>query len=52
VIGLFGDLAVSALFIAVPMALSAVMLIRSGIDTRGRRLEEIQEAMLKKAKAV
>jgi MFS transporter, putative metabolite:H+ symporter len=52
VIGLFGDLAVSALFIAVPMAISAFMLIRSGIDTRGRRLEEIQEAMLKKAKAV
>jgi MFS transporter, putative metabolite:H+ symporter len=52
VIGLFGDLAVSALFIAVPMAISAFMLIRSGIDTRGRRLEEIEEAILKKAKAV
>jgi putative MFS transporter len=52
VIGLFGDLAFSALFIAVPMALSAVMLIRSGIETRGRSLEEIQEAMLKKAEAV
>ena len=45
-------LAVSALFIAVPMAISAFMLIRSGIDTRGRRLEEIEEAILKKAKAV
>jgi putative MFS transporter len=52
VIGLFGDLAFSALFIAVPMALSAVMLIRSGIETRGRSLEEIQQAMLKKAEAV
>jgi hypothetical protein len=26
------------------------MLIRSGVDTRGRRLEEIQEDVLKKGK--
>ncbi|MDB5841441.1 MAG: transporter, partial [Herminiimonas sp.] len=51
VLGLFNDLAWSALCIAVPMALSAFMLIRSGIDTRGRRLEEIQDAVLKKQKA-
>jgi len=45
VFGLFGNLAWSALLIALPMAVSAVMLLRSGIDTRGRRLEDIQEAM-------
>ena len=45
VLGLFGNLTVSALLIALPMALSAVMLLRSGIETRGRRLEDIQETM-------
>ena len=45
VLGVLGNLAMSALLIAVPMAVSAVMLLRSGIETRGRRLEEIQEAM-------
>ncbi len=43
VLGLFNELAWSALLIAVPMAISAVMLLQSGIDTRGRRLEEIQD---------
>jgi len=42
VAGLFGDLALAALAIAVPMALAAFLLARSGIDTRGRRLEDIQ----------
>ena len=41
--GLFGHVAVAALAIAVPMALAALLLARSGIDTRGRRLEDIQE---------
>ena len=45
VLGLFGNMALSALFIALPMAVSAVMLLRSGIDTRGRRLEDIQMDM-------
>lgn len=45
VLGLFADLAWSAAFIAVPMAVSAVMLLRSGVDTRGRRLEDIQDAV-------
>lgn len=45
VFGLFGDLTWSALFIAVPTALSAVMLLRSGIETRGQGLEEIQVSM-------
>jgi len=48
VLGLFGNLALSALLIALPMAVSAVMLLRSGIDTRGRRLEDIQTAMANK----
>ena len=45
VLGLFGNLMVSALLIAVPMAVSALMLARSGIDTRGRRLEDIQDSI-------
>jgi putative MFS transporter len=49
VMGVFADLATSALCIALPMGVCAAMLIRSGIDTRGRRLEEIQEAMARKA---
>lgn len=43
VLGVFNDLAIAALFIAVPMAVSAVMLLRSGVETRGRRLEQIQD---------
>lgn len=45
VLGLLGDLAVSAVLIAVPLAISAAMLMRAGINTRGKRLEEIQEAI-------
>jgi putative MFS transporter len=43
VLGVFNDLALSALVIAVPMAVSAILLFRSGVETRGRRLEEIQD---------
>ena len=42
VAGLFADLSLSALVIAVPMLAAALLLARKGIDTRGRRLEEIQ----------
>ena len=42
VLGLFGHLSLSALAIAVPMAIAAVLLVRSGVETRGRRLEDIQ----------
>ncbi|MEW6705035.1 MAG: MFS transporter [Pseudomonadota bacterium] len=42
VVGAFNDLSLSAAVIALPMAVSAVMLLRSGIDTRGRGLEAIQ----------
>jgi putative MFS transporter len=42
VAGLFGNMPMAALVIAVPMIVSAWLLARKGIDTRGRRLEEIQ----------
>ena len=45
VLGFFGNFALSALLIAVPMALSGVMLWRSGIETRGQGLEDIQDAL-------
>ena len=45
VLGFFGNFALSALLIAVPMAISGVMLWRAGIETRGQGLEDIQEAM-------
>jgi MFS transporter, putative metabolite:H+ symporter len=45
VLGFFSHFAWSALLIAVPMAFSGVMLLRSGIETRGHRLEEIQDAL-------
>jgi len=45
VIGLFVHFALSALLIAIPMAIAAIMLIRSGVETRGRGLEEIQDAL-------
>lgn len=48
VCGLFNDMDRSSIIIAVPMIVSAIILIRSGIDTRGRNLEEIQEAMSRK----
>jgi MFS transporter, putative metabolite:H+ symporter len=50
VVGILGNVALSALLIAVPMIISALMLIRSGIDTRGRRLEEIEVAILERFK--
>jgi putative MFS transporter len=42
VLGLLGQFTVSAVMIAVPMAVSGVLLWRAGIETRGQRLEEIQ----------
>jgi len=42
VLGVFGHLAVSAALIALTMAAAALLLGRSGVETRGRRLEEIQ----------
>src|SRR3546814_484860 len=45
VAGLFEYFELSALLIALPMAASALMLLRSGIETRGQRLEDIQDAL-------
>jgi putative MFS transporter len=45
VLGLFGNFMLSAVLIAVPMALSGLMLWRSGIETRGQGLEDIQDAL-------
>ncbi|MEO6927137.1 MAG: MFS transporter [Rhodanobacter sp.] len=43
--GLFGHFMLSAVLIAVPMALAGWMLARSGIETRGHGLEAIQRAL-------
>jgi putative MFS transporter len=45
VFGLFGNVSMAALVIAVPMLAAALLLSRNGIDTRGRRLEEIQDML-------
>jgi putative MFS transporter len=42
ILGFFDHFVLSALLIAVPMALSGLLLSRSGIETRGHRLEDIQ----------
>lgn len=49
VMGLFEDLALSAIMIAVPLVIFGFLLLKSGIDTRGRRLEEIHAEMVGKA---
>ena len=49
VVGCFEHLALSAALIALPMALAGVLLLRTGIETRGLRLEEIQTALAKPA---
>ena len=51
VAGLFEHLQLSALVIALPMAASAVMLLRSGVETRGQRLEDIQDALTGRKKS-
>ena len=45
VLGLFGNFTLSAIVIAIPMAISGVMIARAGIETRGHALEAIQRAM-------
>ena len=44
-VGFFDHFVLSAALIAIPLAISAVLLIRSGIETRGYRLEDIQAVM-------
>ncbi|MDQ3617483.1 MAG: MFS transporter, partial [Pseudomonadota bacterium] len=45
VLGFFANFTVSALLIAIPMAAAAVMLLRSGVETRGHGLEDIQRGL-------
>ncbi|WP_417474327.1 MFS transporter [Luteimonas mephitis] len=45
VVGLLEHFMLSALLIALPMAVSAVLLLRSGIETRGQGLEDIQHVL-------
>ena len=45
VLGLLGQFTMSAVLIAVPMAVSGVLLWRAGIETRGERLEDIQKRL-------
>lgn len=47
VAGFFEQFALSALLIALPMVAAALLLLRAGIETRGRRLEEIQNTLAK-----
>ena len=42
VLGLFGDLSMSAIGVAIPMLISIAVLLKNGTDTRGRGLEAIQ----------
>lgn len=45
VFSFFDHFALSAILLALPMAVSAVMLWRSGVETRGVTLEDIQRAL-------
>jgi putative MFS transporter len=45
VAGFFAHFALSALLIALPMLAACVLLLRSGIETRGQRLEDIERTM-------
>lgn len=44
-LGFFDQLALSAVVLALPMAASALLLAGRGVETRGVRLEEIQQAL-------
>jgi len=45
VAGFFEHFALSALLIALPMLLAAILLARAGVETRARRLEDIQQLL-------
>ena len=45
VMGFFANFTVSALVLAVPMVVAAAILLRHGVETRGHRLEDIQQAL-------
>lgn len=49
VLGMFEDLVLSAVLIAIPLVIFGLLLLKNGIDTRGRRLEEIHAEVVNKA---
>lgn len=49
ILGIFNSLSSSALLIAMPLLVFAAVLLKSGIDTRGRRLEDIQAEFASKS---
>jgi len=44
-LGFFDDLVTSALILAMPLAIAAMLLAKRGIETRGARLEDIQRTL-------
>lgn len=46
VVGLFNNLAIAAAAIVLPLVVFAALLFKNGIDTRGRRLEDIYQEMM------
>ncbi|WP_339724403.1 MFS transporter [uncultured Paraglaciecola sp.] len=49
IFGTFNNLSFAALLIAIPLLIFAFVLLKSGIDTRGRRLEDIQAEFINKS---
>lgn len=49
VLGAFEHMALSAMMIIITLLISTAMLARSGIDTRGLRLEDVQAAIYRKS---
>src|SRR5690606_24214262 len=49
VLGLFDNLMLAAALIAIPLVVFGIILLRSGIDTRGQRLEDIHAQVVDKA---
>jgi putative MFS transporter len=49
ILGMFSDLALAAVCIAVPLVVFGGLLLKHGIETRGRRLEDIQAAVAARA---
>jgi len=48
VLGLFNNMGASAAFIAIPLVISAMMLLNCGVDTRGRCLEDIHDDIVRR----
>jgi len=52
VLGLFGDLSMSAIGVAIPMLISGGVLLKNGTDTNGKGLEAIQTELSSRSGAV